>query len=149
MKKESSKSPSKAVQQEEDRWIDIHNDDIVRDMGLLRPFPQSPRDKSVWTKTPYERQLLKRIRHSFKGDLHFHTSPRKSMRFRCRLIINLQKNKYFSKTTYSTECWQHEIPDILSKYCIVNNKTGNRTNVVRKYSWNGKTYSPKDLPFGG
>ena len=39
MKKENSKSPkNKAIQQEEDRWIDVHNDDVMREMGFLRPL---------------------------------------------------------------------------------------------------------------
>lgn len=151
MKKENTRSPkNKAIQQEEDRWINVHDDDVMREMGFFRPFNQTPRDESVWTKTPYEKRLLKKLRHSCKsGDTHFHASPRKVIRFRCKLIITLYKNKRFGKTTYSTECWQHEIPGILAKYQVTDRKTGYSTSVVRKYSWNGKTYGPKDLPFAG
>lgn len=147
MKKENTKSPKKGNPvEEEDRWIDVHDDDVMRAHGLWRPYNQSPRDPSVWTKTPSERRLLKKLRHSFKGDMHFHSAPRKIIRVRAKLIINLYKNKRFSKTTYSTECWQHEIPEILAKYRVTD-RNGFSTSVVRKYVWNGKTYDPHDLPF--
>lgn len=149
MKKENTKSPKKGNPvEEEDRWIDVHDDDVMRSHGLWRPYNQSPRDPSVWTKTPNERRLLKKLRHSFKGDKHFHVAPRKIIRVRAKLIINLYKNKRFSKTTYSTECWQHEIPEILAKYRVID-RNGFSTSVVRKYVWNGKTYNPNDLPFAG
>lgn len=148
MKKEKTKSPkNKAPQQDEDRWVNVHDESVMHEMGLLRFIKRTPRDKSVWTKTPYEKRLLKKLRHSCKGkDMHFHTLPRTIIRTRGKLIINLRKNKRFNKTTYSTECWQHEIPDILSKYQVNNRKTGYSENVVRKYSWNGKTYNTNDLP---
>lgn len=151
MKKENIKSPKKGNPvEEEDRWIDVHDDDVMREMGFLRPFNQTPRDESVWTKTPYERRILKKVRHSCKGeDMHFHLTPKKVIRVRGKLVINLLKNKRFRKTTYSTECWQHEIPEILAKYCVTNRKTGYSTSIVRKYSWNGKAYNPSDVPFGG
>lgn len=147
MKKENTKSPKKGnPAEEEDRWIDVHDDDVMRAYGLWRSYDQSPRDPSVWTKTPSERRLLKKYRHSFKGDMHFHTIPRKIIRVRAKLIISLYKNKWFSKTTYSTECWQHEIPEILAKYRTID-RNGFSTSVVRNYVWNGKTYNPHDLPF--
>lgn len=151
MKRENTKSPKKGSPvEEEDRWINVHDDDVMREMGFFRPFNQASRDESVWTKTPYERRILKKMRHSCKsGDMHFHSVPKKVMRVRCKLVINLFKNKRFSKTTYSTECWQHEIPEILAKYHVTDRKTGYSTSIVRKYSWNGKIYNPSDLPFWG
>lgn len=151
MKKENTKSPKKGNSGEkDDRWIDVHDDDVMREMGLFRPFDQTPRDESVWSKTPQEKRMLKKVRHSCKDrDMHFHSIPRKPIRVRCKLIINLFKNKHFNKTTYSTECWQHEIQEILAKYHVLNRKTGYYESVVRKYSWNGKTYNPTDLPFWG
>lgn len=146
MKKENTKSPKKGNPVEEDRWIDIHDDDVMRAHGLWRPYIQSPRDPSVWTKTLSEKRLLKKLRHSFKGDMHFHSIPRRVIAVRSKLIITLCKNKHFSKTTYSTECWQHEIPEILSKYKVVD-RNGFSTKVVKKYVWNGRTYNPNDLPF--
>lgn len=148
MKQENTKSPSKAVQRkEEDRWIDVHNDDVMREMGFFRPFNQAPRDKSVWTKTPNERRLLRELRHSVKRDMHIHSIPIKRIPVRAKLIIQLKKNKKFPKTTYSTECWQHEIGDILMQYFWRNNKTGYAENLVLKYSFNGRTYGPNERPF--
>lgn len=112
---------------EENRWVDIHDDNVMREMGLLRPFEQSPRDKSVWTKTPYEKRILSTI--SRKGGGHFHSVPSKFKRVPGKLVIYLKKNNKFPKTTYSRECWESDIPNILSKY------------PVAKYSWNNKTYT--------
>lgn len=148
MKKENSKSPKKGSPvKEEDLWINVHDDDVMREHGLLRSYNQSLRDQSVWVKNSNERRILKKLRHSFKGNSHFHTIPRKIIRFRSKLIIYLCKNNRFSKTTYSTECFQHEIPEILAKYKVTNRKTGHTKSVVKKYYWNGKTYEPNDLPF--
>lgn len=147
MKKEISKSPNKAVQQEEDRWIDVHDDNVMREMGFFRPFDQAPRDKSVWSKTPYERKLLNYYRHSVKEDMHLHSIPRKHIPVRAKLIIQLKKNKDFPFTTYSTKCWMHEIGDILSMYYARNNKTGYTESVVSKYTFNGRTYAPDERPF--
>lgn len=147
MKKENIKSPKKGnPAEEEDRWINVHDDDVMREYGLLRSYKQSPRDPSVWIKNSSEKNLLRKARHSSREDMHFHTIPRKIIRVRAKLIINLYKNKRFSKTTYSTECWQHEIPEILAKYRVTD-RNGFSTSVVRKYVWNGRTYSPNNLPF--
>lgn len=144
MKKENSK---KSNSSEENRWINVHDDNVMREMGFLRPFVQSLRDKSVWEKSAYDRKMLKKFRNSGRNiDMHFHTIPQKVIKVRCNLIINLRKNKKFNKTTYSIECWQHEIPFILSKFSV-KNKSGNDVNIIRKYSWNGKTYNPNELPF--
>lgn len=149
MKKENSKSPkNKAIQQEEDRWIDVHNNDVMREMGFLRPFPQAPRDESVWRKTPNERRLLRNVKHVEKGkDMHFHSVPHKHIHVRAKLIIQLKKNRKYPNTTYSTECWMSDIPNILAKYQVVNPKTEYSESAVARYSFNGKTYVPNELPF--
>lgn len=152
MKKETTKSPkNKAIQKEESRWIDVHDDNVMREMNFLRPFLQTPRDKNVWTKTPYERRILQSVKHtcSKNKDMHFHSIPAKSTKVSSKLIIYLKKNKVFPKTTYSTECWQSDIPSILSKYVITNHKLNVSESVVAKYTWNGKTYYPGELPFWG
>lgn len=151
MKKENTKSPNKAIQQEEDRWIDVHNDDVMREMGFFRPFNQAPRDESVWTKTPYERRILQSVKHSRdkNEDMHFHSTPEKFIKVPGKLIIQLRKNRVFPKTTYSTECWQSDIQDILSKYVVTNHKLKITKSVIAKYTWNGKTYYPGELPFWG
>lgn len=132
-------------QKEEDRWIDVHDDAVMNKMGLWRCPNVIPRDKSVWTKTPNERRLLKTFSHLCKGDMHFHSCPVKHIPVRAKLIIKLKKNKEYPKTTYSTECWQHEIPNILSSYRIT--VKGVDQSAVTKYSFNGKTYAPNEVPF--
>lgn len=146
MKKENIQSPSKASQRDEDRWVDVHNDALMVELGI-RPAMLSPRDKTVWTKTPNERRLLKSLRRSGKGRIHFHSVPEKSIPVRTKLIIQLVKNDKFPKTTYSTECWQHEIKNILLQYYKRNKKTGVNECLVSKYTYNGKTYAPNERPF--
>ena len=146
MKKENIQSPSKAPQRDEDRWVDVHNDALMVELGI-RPAMLSPRDKTVWTKTPNERRLLKSLRRSGKGRIHFHSVPEKSIPVRTKLIIQLVKNDKFPKTTYSTECWQHEIKNILLQYYKRNKKTGVNECLVSKYTYNGKTYTPNERPF--
>lgn len=132
-----------------DTWINIHSDEAMRDAGFVRCSPQSSRDKSVWTKTPNERRMLLEAKHSYKkkGNEHFHSIPDKFIRVPGKLVIYLKKNKVFPKTTYSTECWQSNIPSILSQYIIINHKLKLSESLVAKYSWNGKTYLPGKLPF--
>lgn len=145
MKKENTKSPKKATQKEENRWVNVHDDEMMRNMGIFRPYLQVPRDKSVWSKTPYEKERLRSICKS-TSDKHFHMPPRKVIPIRGRLIIYLGKNKKFSKSTYSIECGQHEIPEILSKYTVYV-QGGLRKVIVKKYSWNGITYQNGQLPY--
>nr|DAT77796.1 MAG TPA: hypothetical protein [Caudoviricetes sp.] len=146
MKKENVQSPSKAPQRDEDRWVDVHDDALMIELGI-RPAALTPRDKSVWTKTPYEQRLLKSLRRSSRERIHFHTVPEKSIPVRAKLIIQLKKNDKFPKTTYSTECWQHEIRSILLNYYQRNKKTGINECLVSKYTYNGKTYGPNEKPF--
>jgi hypothetical protein len=139
MKKSKSKS-----NQSEDIWIDIHNDDVMRENGLIRPRLQEPRDMSVWSRTLQERVTLRKFKRH--GHSHFHTSPAKFIPVYGKLIITLKKNNKFANTVYSVKCHQHSIPDIISRYCV-KNKNGDYINVVSKYYWNGKTYSPREVPF--
>ena len=143
MKQENSK---KAVQKEENRWIDVHNDDVVREMGIIRPSIQTPRDERVWSKTPNERRLLKEVRHSVKRDMHLPSFPTKYTPSRGKLVVSLKRNKNFSKSTYSTECWPFEIDDILIKYHRRNNKTGLTESIISTWSFNGRTYGINERP---
>lgn len=149
MKKESIESPKKeAIRKEENIRIDVHNDEVMRNMGFLRPLNQAPRDASVWTKTPNERRLLRNVKHiGRRGDMHFHSVPFKHSPVRNKLIIYLKKNKKYPKTTYSIECWMSDIPDILMQYQATDSKTKYTKSVVAKYSFNGKTYAPNELPY--
>ena len=146
MKKENTKSPSKAPRSEEDLWVDVRDRELMIKLGIHPPYA-TPRDPSVWTKTPNEKRLLRSLRKSVKGRIHFGTPPRKHIPVRAKLIIQLKKNKKFPYTTYSTECWQHEIGDILLNYYQTNKKTGFSECLVSKYVYNGKTYSPNERPF--
>lgn len=129
-------------------WIDVHNDDVMRANGLWRPYDVTPRDPSVWTKTPAERRLLKKLRGTWKGlNMHFYNIPHKFIQVPGKLIIQLKKNKVYPKTTYSIECWQSDIPEILANYIELDNKTKTTRSVIATYKWNGKTYSPTELPF--
>lgn len=148
MKKETSKSPSKAPQSDGDLWVNVYDDALMVKLGI-RPAMLAPKDESVWTKTPYERRLLKTLRRSSKERIHFHTVPNRSIPVRAKLIIQLKKNNKFSKTTYSTECWQHEIGNVLSNYFQKNKKTGMNECLVDHYKYNNKTYGPNERPFWG
>ena len=147
MKQEKIKSPSKALQREEDRWIDIKNDELMISLGI-RPPHVKPKDKDVWTKTPYEKNAVKMKKRGNKNTDHFYNVPVKHIPVRTKLIIQLKKNKVFDKSTYVTECWQHEIGDILYKY-YVENKTGGKDCLIKKYIYNGKEYKPDEKPFWG
>lgn len=150
MKKETIESPiDEAAQDRDDRWVDVHDDAVMRELGYSR-FDVAPRDESVWTKTPRERELLKKLRPTWKGlNMHFHTRPRKFIKVPGKLIIQLRKNNVFPKTTYSTKCWQSNIPEILSRYVINNKRLNISESAVLKYTWNGKTYNYNELPFWG
>lgn len=151
MKKETTKSPkNKAIQKEEDRWIDVHDDNVMREMGFNRPFNQAPRDKSVWSKTPNERRLLSQVKHSMrKDDMHFHATPAKRGTVRAKLIVQLKANKVFPKSTYSQECLNTHISDILGKFKVTDPRSGYSESVVAKYSFNGRTYAPNEVPYCG
>lgn len=152
MKKESIKriSGEERKTQHDDRWIDVHDDDVMRAMGFLRPFNQSPRDKSVWTKTTREREALKKAKSAYKRHSHFDghcgTAPRKTGLLRAKLIIQLKKNKEYPKTTYSYICLNTAIDDILDKFKVLN-ASGFRETLVSKYKFNGKEYRPDERPW--
>ena len=144
--RENVKSPSKAPQRENSSWVDVHDDELMIELGI-RPSHATPRDKSVWTKTPYEKRVLRSERGKHKERIHFHSVPRKSIPVKAKLIIYLKKNKKFPYTTYSTECMQHAIENILLNYYSKNRKTGCNECLVTKYVYNGKTYAPNERPF--
>lgn len=149
-KKTTKKSPKKAIQREEDRWIDVYDNAVMRKMGFLRPLKQSPRDESVWTRTPHERRILNNVKHYGNYlDMHFHSVPRKRATVFATLIIQLKKNKVFPKSTYSIKCFNNRISDILGQFKIVNPKTKQYESAVAKYSYNGMTYAPNETPYFG
>ena len=151
MNKENFKNSKKSISRKDTNEIDIHNDKIMIELGLRQPTGHV-RDISVWTKTPNEKRILNKVKYS-NFDGYFHSVPRQIIPVRGKLIVYLSNNTVYPKTTYSIECWQHEIPRILSEYTVVDKKKSNKDkivtkNVVLKYSWNDKTYkSIYDLPF--
>lgn len=129
-----------------DSWVDIYdNDEMVR-LGI-RPPMFTPRDQSVWTKTPYEKRILKSLRRSHKGKMRSHSVPIKPIPVRAKLIIQLKKNKKFPNSTYSCECNMHEIGNILSIYYQWNKKDKCTECLITKYTYNGRTYKPWERPY--
>lgn len=96
------------------------------------------RDDSVWTKDPYQKHILKIQRALCKNKLTPGSPPIKPIPVKAKLIIYLKKNNKYPNTTYSTECWMHDINRILLRY---------DKNLILKYSYNGKTYKPEERPF--
>lgn len=151
MKQENIKSPKKGTLDAEDIKIDIYNDDEMRANGLWRPFNVTPRDPNVWTKTNKEKEGVKNMRAKWKNRGHFPYLGKKHVNIRAKLIIYLSKdkNKYkgFDKAVIATECYLHNIEDILSKYTVWNKRLNKSENLVLKYSFNGKTYATNERPF--
>lgn len=144
MKKEiNNKKSKKSVKEVE---VDVTNDDLMVSLGIRVPKCES-RDKSVWTKTFNERRLLKTVKYSSGTIGHFYSIPQTKIPVRDKLIIYLKNNKKYPKTTYSIECWQHEIAEIIGNYRVFNKHSNLNENVVLKYVWNGRTYSVGTLPF--
>lgn len=44
--------------------VNVHNQEEMIMLGL-HPKYRTPRDSSVWTKTPHEKELLKTFKHRF------------------------------------------------------------------------------------
>lgn len=151
MKQENTRSPKVGTPDIEDIRIDIHNDDEMRANGLWRPFDATPRDPNVWTKTKKEKEAVKIMRNKWKNRGHFPYIGTKPVYIKAKLIIYLskEKNKYkgFDKSVISTECYLHNVGNVLSKYVVWNKKLKCSENLVLKYSFNGRTYTPNERPF--
>ena len=146
MKEENVKSPFKATQGDSDPWVDVHNDALMVKLGI-HPHSATPRDPNIWTKSKQEKKILKTLRSSNKGKMHFGIAPRKEIPVRAKLIVQLKKNKQFPHTTYSIICGMHQIGDILNFFYQLDRKNQVAVNVVAKYTFNGKTYKPNERPF--
>lgn len=128
----------------EESKVNVQDDLQMVELGI-RPPLLAERDKSAWTKTARDKKLLKKLRRG-NSNCHFGTVPIKPIPVKGKLIIYLKKNNVFPKTTYSTECWQHEISNILMKY-FYTAKSGVSHYLVMKYEFNGKSYLPNERPF--
>lgn len=114
--------------------VDVHNENEMIEAGLRLYHSLTEKDNTVWNKTKQERKQLNRVKHGAKVSKKS-VPPRKVSYLRDKLIIYLNKNKDFDKSTYSTMCWKHEIPFIISSF--TNNKGH---SLVKKYYFNGRTY---------
>lgn len=146
MKEENVKSPIKATQGDEDRWVDVHDGALMVELGIY-PCLATPRDPSVWSKSRQEKKILRTLRCTHKGKMHLSTSPREVIPVRAKLIVQLKKNKRFPYTTYSTICGMHQIGDVLNFFRQWDRQNGMMVSIVAKYTFNGKTYKPNERPF--
>lgn len=138
-------------------WVDVHNDAQMVSLGIRCKLAE-PRDPSVWTKTKSEKKSAKwarrQLKHAF--DHASWPAPFRPIEIPGKLIIRIKKTSKFSKvmsngvkfykTTFSHECKQSDIPEILSKY-MIRGKNKQDITLVQWYKWNGKTYSADELPF--
>ena len=127
-------------------WIDVHDDALMVELGI-RPKPLSPKDPNVWTKTNQERKLLRNLKRSHKEKIHMGSIPEKVIPVKAKLIIQLKRNNKFPNTTYSMICYMHKISNILSSFMQYDKQSKTMINLVAKYKYNGKEYSPNELPF--
>lgn len=128
----------------EEGWVDVHDSELMIALGIHPPY-MNERDPNVWCKSNYERKILKSLRRS-SPSLRCSSIPKKSIPVRAKLIIRLVKNDIYPNTTYSTECWMHEIGDIIQNY-FRTTKVGLKECLIDTYSYNGKTYRPHERPF--
>lgn len=130
------------MEKSESSWVDVHNDELMISLGI-RPPHLIQRNPSVWKKSEQEKKILKSRRRIHKREMHFNSVPQKSIPVIAKLIIYLRKNNQFSRTTYSTKCWQHDVDDILSNY----RDSNSGESLVLKYVYNNITYQPNERPF--
>lgn len=143
MKQENNKKSNKI---NNNGWIDVHDDALMVELGI-RPKPLSPKDPNVWTKTNQERKLLRNLKRSHKEKIHMGSIPEKVIPVKAKLIIQLKRNNKFPNTTYSMICYMHKISNILSSFMQYDKQSKTMINLVAKYKYNDKEYSPNELPF--
>ncbi len=136
-------------------WVNVRDDALMVSLGFRQP-PLQPRDPSVWTKTETEKKKLMNLKHRLKGKFCAnwgYVSP--EIPVYGKLIVYIKKdpkyttvdpktNRKVYKTTFSYKCGQSKIPSILSAF---SNKKDLNNTLVTKYYWNGRTYSPTELPY--
>lgn len=128
--------------------VDVtNNEEMVRE-GIRVP-DLKPRDQSLWSKTAKERAEWKQHRR-VKPPMYNWPAPDKSINLPGLLVIytrgmnamvyNRKRKTLMPKNTFSHKCIVSDIQYLLNKYV-------SDTSEVIKYSWNGKTYAPGNLPF--
>lgn len=138
-----------------DRWIDIHDHDLMVSLGMQQPYYEG-RDPSVWEKSLEEKAKLAVMksrcstilpsswpyipkRSPFSGKLIVRIRPSNKFKFVDK-HGNEQKKTYFS---HKNVCLS-DIPNVLAQYYVWKDKA--RQTLVISYTWNGKTYSANELP---
>lgn len=132
---------AKNIKEKEIEWVDVHNDELMIKLGIRNPNVE-PRDPSVWTKTPKEKKILRKLRNIHKrtplgakrsnnnhGVLLVYIKPDINNAIK---VINGVPDKGTIKTTFSFICNKYNIKDII-------NDMKNKYSVV-KYRWNGSDY---------
>lgn len=143
-------------------WVNVHDDELMVSLGFRQP-PLTPRDPNVWTKTDAEKKRLANLKARIKGKFRAqwgYTAP--EIPVYGKLIVYIKKDPKYTiidpktkkkvfKTTFSYKCGQSRIPRILATFNQVKiNKITNtpvKSTLVTKYCWNGRTYSPSELPY--
>lgn len=124
--------------------INVYNDNEMRAAGFFRPYDQKVYD---WSKSAKEHKLIKKAKRRHKNEnMHFGYIPRGRAYVKAKLIIQLKRNNKFEKTTYSFECWNTAINEILGNFQIYNSKTKSSESIIAKYTYNGKTYNSEERP---
>ena len=138
-----------------ERWVDVHNHSLMVYLGCRQPIYVG-RDPKLWKKTSKEKELLKQMksrcttilprqwpytekRSIFSAKLIVRIRPSNKFKFKDKNGNN-QKKTYFS---HPNIC-ESDIPNILAKYYVWKEKA--RQSLVISYEWNGKKYSPNELP---
>lgn len=146
--------PLQAIE-DEDVWVDVHDHQLMVSLGIHLPDYKG-RDPKVWEKTSKEKELLKQMkgrchtllprawpfapnRYPFYSKLIVRIRPSNKFKFK-DIHGNEQKKTYFSHKNVCVT----DIPNILAKYYVWKDKA--RQSLVISYYWNGKTYSPRELP---
>lgn len=124
----------------ESDWVDVNDDALMVKLGIRHPSA-APRDPSVWTKSPKEKALLKKLRNHKSGILAKGGSSEKyEPLFKYTLCVTIAKDGKFMqfdkklkrkvfKTTFSHKCYKKEIPFILNRYVNEEGKS-----LVKSYS---------------
>ena len=146
MKQEKTKRPTKAPQNDEDFWVDVYDDALMVELGM-RPPVFVPIDQSIFSKTAQELRVLKSLKRVHKSKAHFHSVPIDHIPVKGRVIVQLKRNNKFPNSTYSSECYMHEIGNILSRYYQFNKKIGSTECLIVKYFYDGRSYKPEERPY--
>lgn len=113
--------------EKEIEWVDIHNDELMTQLGFRQPVYVCP----DFTKTTKEKKILKKLRT--KKDHFYSAGPSNTANymplFDKLIVYTTRKNGH---STYSFKCNVSEVQKIISNWF--------NDGTLIKYHWNGKTY---------